>query len=269
MVEPAGWQRSRSSLPVPTLPFGEGCRVLRSGAGEEAGCDGSPLTQPRLLPSLAFDLAFSLHLKSLIPFLLGVWVSLLGFLPCHPLCIPPPLTLTHLGDSLSLQSGGEKMLTKSTPVVMATTALIIIVCSLVPGLQEGGWKRDENGGVVRLELRNPPGPALPMLASRGPHVSPPCCPWTPLLWSCSHRSGLSPLSFPEIKGTTCAISLIPRSAKAAAGQGCSVLLCMGMWRHLGHPANYERAEVWTRVCVSAQGPSSILSHNSGGGRGAC
>lgn len=29
------------------------------------------------------------------------------------------------------------MLTKSTPVVMATTALII-VCSLVPGLQEGG-----------------------------------------------------------------------------------------------------------------------------------
>ena len=83
------------------------------------------------------------------------------------------------------------MLTKSTPVVMATTALII-VCSLVPGLQEEGCKRDENGGVVRLELRNPPGPALPMPASRGPRASPPCCPWTPLLWSGSHRSGLSP-----------------------------------------------------------------------------
>ena len=104
--------------------------------GKKQDVTSSPVTQPGLLPSLAFGLAVSLHPKSLISFLLGVWVSLLGFLPCHPLCIPPPLTLTHLGDSLSLQSG-EKMLTKSTPVVMATTALII-VCSLVPGLQEEG-----------------------------------------------------------------------------------------------------------------------------------
>lgn len=28
------------------LALGEGCRVLRSGAGEEAGCDGSPLPSP-------------------------------------------------------------------------------------------------------------------------------------------------------------------------------------------------------------------------------
>lgn len=215
--------------------------------------------RPGLLPPL----------KSLIPFLLGVWVSLLGFLPCHPLCIPPPLTLTHLGDSLSLQSGGEKMLTKSTPVVMATTALII-VCSPVPGLQEGGWKRDEDGGVVRLGLRNPPGCALPMPASRGPCASLPCHPWTLLRWSCSHRSGLSPPSFPEIKGTTCAVSLIPRSTGAAAGQGCSVSLALhggggGPWV----TQQAMRAGVWTRVCVSAQGPSPILSHNSGGGRGAC
>ena len=104
--------------------------------GKKQDVTSSPVTQPGLLPSLAFGLAFSLHPKSLISFLLGVWVSLLGFLHCQPLCIPPPLTLTHLGDSLSLQSG-EKMLTKSTPVVMATTALII-VCSLVPGLQEEG-----------------------------------------------------------------------------------------------------------------------------------
>lgn len=50
------------------------------------------------------------------------------------------------------------MLTKSTPVVM-TTAALIIVCSLVPGLLEGGGERDEGDGVVRLEPGKPPGPA--------------------------------------------------------------------------------------------------------------
>lgn len=37
------------------------------------------------------------------------------------------------------------MLTKSTPIVMTTTALIT-VCSLVSGLGGGGWRRDGWGG---------------------------------------------------------------------------------------------------------------------------
>lgn len=64
------------------------------------------------------------------------------------------------------------MLTKSTPVVMATTALIN-VCSPVPGLLEGGWERDEGDGMVGLEpepLSQCCSPSLPMLASRSPFM---------------------------------------------------------------------------------------------------
>lgn len=44
------------------------------------------------------------------------------------------------------------------------------------GLWEGGWERDEGGGVVRLDptATCPPrfcSPSLPVLASRGPHAS--------------------------------------------------------------------------------------------------
>lgn len=111
------------------------------------------------------------------------------------------------------------MLTKSTPVVMATTALII-VCSPVSRLREGGWERDEGGGVVRLEPRNPPGsaPCLPVLASRGPCASPPCCPGPPRSGPAVPVPGSSLPAFPEINGTTCAVSLIPGSAGTAAGQ---------------------------------------------------
>lgn len=42
------------------------------------------------------------------------------------------------------------MLTKSTPVAMATTALII-VCSLVPGSGKGVGREMMGSGVVRLE----------------------------------------------------------------------------------------------------------------------
>lgn len=86
--------------------------------------------------------------------------SLSGSLPAWTLGSPvsslappiaaPPLALTHLGDSLSSQSEGEKTLTEPTPVVMAAIALII-VCSLVPSLWEGGGERDEGGGEVKPE----------------------------------------------------------------------------------------------------------------------
>lgn len=87
---------------------------------------------------LTSTLALSPSVVSQPPFLLGLWVSLFGSLSSPPE-LPLPLGLTHLRDPLSLQSGGEKMLTKSTPVVMATVALII-VRSLVLSV-EGGWER--------------------------------------------------------------------------------------------------------------------------------
>lgn len=65
------------------------------------------------------------------------------------------------------------MLTNSTPIVMTTTALL--VCSLVSGLGEEGWKRDESDGVVRLE----PGNALvllPLCPCRPPDAPVPCLP---------------------------------------------------------------------------------------------
>lgn len=82
------------------------------------------------------------------PFLPGRWVPLVSSLA--PPITAPPLALTHLGDSLSSQSEGEKTLTEPTPVVMAAIALII-VCSLVPSLWEGGGERDEGGGEVKPE----------------------------------------------------------------------------------------------------------------------
>lgn len=60
------------------------------------------------------------------------------------------------------------MLTKSTPVVMTTTALII-VCNLVPGSGKGVG-RDEGDGVVRLEPRSPRpcSPSLPCWPPEAP-----------------------------------------------------------------------------------------------------
>lgn len=86
------------------------------------------------------------------------------------------------------------MLTKSTPVVMTTTALII-VCSLVPWLREGGWERDEGDGVVRLELRSPPGPAPPL----GP------------CWPPEAPDGGGPCPSPEVPGVVSSLPRCPRS----------------------------------------------------------
>lgn len=102
------------------------------------------------------------------------------------------------------------MLTKSTPVVMGTAALII-VCSLVPGLQEGGWERDEGGGVVRLEPRTGPPPTRFCSPSAQAGLQRPLwlislMPLGTSLLPCSPRSGAQSPRFPEVKGTTCAVS---------------------------------------------------------------
>lgn len=171
--------------------------------GWERGRMGPFHLYPCLLPSLAFSLAFSQKFPDSLPaWILGFpsWVSSLAPPEHHP---HPPAPLTHLGDSLSLQSGGEKMLTKSTPVVMGTAALII-VCSLVPGLQEGGWERDEGGGVVRLEPRTgPPNQVLLPLCPGWP-------PEAPVAHLPDAPGHLAPALQPQV---WCPISPLPRSKR--------------------------------------------------------
>lgn len=69
------------------------------------------------------------------------------------------------------------MLTKSTPVVMATIVLII-VRSLVLSV-EGGWERLRSDGVGKLEMGNPPDPG-PFSVSEPPQypLSLPQALWT-------------------------------------------------------------------------------------------
>lgn len=57
------------------------------------------------------------------------------------------------------------MLTKSTPVVMATIVLIIVQ-SLVLSV-EGGWERLRCDEVGKLEMGNPPDP-VPLSVSEPP-----------------------------------------------------------------------------------------------------
>lgn len=89
------------------------------------------------------------------------------------------------------------MLTKSTPVVMTTTALII-VCSLVPWLTEGGWEGDEGDGVVRLELRSPQA-LLPLC---------PC-------WPAEAPDGLGPLAQAPRPQVWCPVSPVAAGAEGA------------------------------------------------------
>ena len=102
MVEPAGRRRSRSSLPVPTLPFGEGCRVLRSGGGEEAGCDQFTCYPARTPPILGLrpGLLPPPEVFNFLPaWSLGFppWVSSLSP-PVYP---PSPYTHSSWGFSFS------------------------------------------------------------------------------------------------------------------------------------------------------------------------
>lgn len=64
------------------------------------------------------------------------------------------------------------MLTKSTPVVMATIVLIIVQ-SLVLSV-EGGWERLRSDGVGKLEMGNPPDPVPPSLCLSLLHTPCPC-----------------------------------------------------------------------------------------------
>lgn len=147
------------------------------------------------------------------------------------------------------------MLTNSTPIVMATTALI--VCSLVSGLGEAGWKRDESDGVVRLE----PGNAqvlLPLGSYWPPDAPVPCLPdvlgplalalrlqvWCPVsstVWTC--RCLIDPQE--------------PWGATAGRGKWRPTVTHQTM-RELGHGPG----------CVSQPGaPSCVPSCTSRGGCG--
>lgn len=226
-----------------------------------------PLPRPTLLPSLTFSRALSPHpAVPWAPFPPGCWVSPAWVssltLPEH--C---PLVLTQLEDSLSLQSGGEKMLTKSTLVVM-TTAALIIVCSLVPGLLEGGWERDEGDGAVRLEPGKPPSPA-PLLCPCSPPGAPVSCllmslgPLAPALRPQVWRPSPQCLDLPLARGSPGGMGSRCRAGAVqspfAPGEG-EALVAHQVVRQLGHGPGHVS---------QPRAPSPAPSHTSGGGRGIC
>lgn len=182
---PSGSQLCWENLPQERLVL-RGTKMLKKtsllkmrvgwgvGGGEEAPCD--PFTSPPQTPPIlglwepsSYTL-WSLRLHSC----LDSGFPSLGLFPNTPRAHSPlyPLTFTHLGDSLSLQSGEEKMLTKSDSRCHDNHSPNYCVQPGF-GLWEGGWERDEGGGVVRLvpTATCPPrscSPSLPVLASRGP-----------------------------------------------------------------------------------------------------
>lgn len=133
------------------------------------------------------------------------------------------------------------MLTKSTPVVM-TTAALIIVCSLVPGLLEGGWERDEGDGAVRLEPGKPPSPA-PLLCPCSPPGAPVSCllmslgPLAPALRPRVWRPSPQCLDLPLARGSPGGMGSRCRAGAVqspfAPGEG-EALVAHQVVRQLGH-----------------------------------
>lgn len=104
------------------------------------------------------------------------------------------------------------MLTKSTPVVMATTALIIVCSPVLSGKGAGREMRGDGVGV-KLEPGNPTRPCPPLLMQlpEGPCALPPAppgptprCPG-PLAVTLEPQVWHPIASVPRIKSTACAV----------------------------------------------------------------